>query len=113
VGHYFDDDPPPKREKPSGDMAGAAFGDTTAAARIRLEARNRRLDAIAGRPHGRRDLMIYLGHSVGLSNRWMAGAFGLARSRIDQIVARLEDELGPLVLETERVPARPNNGPTD
>jgi hypothetical protein len=84
----FDDDPTPRRwPKPSGDMEGVSFGQTTAAERIRREGNKPRVHLTEGqRFRAERDLIILLCHEVGLSNRLIANVFGMARARVNEIV---------------------------
>ncbi len=87
IAHAFDDDPPPRRLKPSGSMAGLPDG---AQRRGRCEGGPPTVRTPGQRRRLRRALVIAAAHRGGLSARFLATYFGLARATVGRILDQTE-----------------------
>ena len=88
----YDDFPAPPREKPAGVLDGLADGAH------KLPRTTPGQSPFDGKTPGqrtrrKRDLLIYWAHrNIGLSERWLAEAVGLPRSRVNRILRDLDAE---------------------
>lgn len=87
----FDDDPPPRREIPCGELRGAPWSATPAAERIRRAAgAPPRLSTPGKERRRRRDLVILLCHEVGLAQEVIADVFGISRTQVRDVIHKIK-----------------------
>jgi hypothetical protein len=83
-----DDDPPPSREKPCGELLWAPKSSTTAAYR----SSSPRPRTPGQTKRSKRDYIILLARHHGFSYSYIAEVFGIARSRVQKIVKSFAED---------------------